>query len=107
MATFNQIADIIGKYKKGDSDGVKRKGKHFAYKQTFFYKHGQTAESVAENIKNKLAAAGIRIKIIDKDEHWAAWPADSFWEITFAVENDKGVSETSLGDKMLYGSLVK
>jgi IS30 family transposase len=81
--TNKQIVEVLGQYKKGISDGVKRKGNAYAYRKGFFYAHGQTAEAVANEVKESLAKAGIQATILSKQEHWNPWPRDSYWEVIF------------------------
>jgi hypothetical protein len=47
-------------------------------KRTFFYRHGQTSQSVAQSIVGLLQQNGLKVET-EAEEHWNSWPKDSYW----------------------------
>lgn len=43
----------------------------------YFYRHGQTADKKAEEVKKALPI----VEILSVDDHWAVWPKDSYFEV--------------------------
>lgn len=58
-------------------------------KRGFFYRHGMSAELLAEKIKKALPEA----IIIEAYEHWAAWPKDSYWVVKFKMPETEPVAK--------------
>jgi hypothetical protein len=50
-------------------------------KRGFFYTNGCTADQLARAVRKMYPSA----VIVDEEEHFNAWPKDSFWRVTFRM----------------------
>jgi hypothetical protein len=51
----------------------------------YFYRHGQSPQSVADQLKKALNSQGIEIKIIDMYDDFKPWPKDSNFVVAFKI----------------------
>jgi hypothetical protein len=51
----------------------------------YFYRHGQSPQSVADQLKNALNGQGIEIDIIDTYDDYKPWPKDSNFVVVFKL----------------------
>lgn len=51
----------------------------------YFYRHGQTSDSVAEALKTALISQGIEIQIVDSYDDFKPWPKDSNFVVVFKL----------------------
>ena len=51
----------------------------------YFYRHGQSPQSVAEQLKKALSSQGIEITIVDTYDDFKPWPKDSNFVVTFKL----------------------
>lgn len=51
----------------------------------YFYRHGQSPQGVANQLKTALSGEGIEITIIDAYDDWKAWPKDSNFVVVFKL----------------------
>ena len=68
-----------------DSISFKKDGT-IAGKRGYFYRHGQTPEKTAIELKSSLAAAGIEIEVIDSYDDFKPWPKDSNFIVIFKIK---------------------
>jgi len=54
---------------------------HFTARRSFFYTCGETAEKLAESIRQAIPSA----IILSAEKNWHAWPAESYWMIRFTA----------------------
>jgi hypothetical protein len=54
-------------------------------KRGYFYRHGQTPEKVAEQLKTALLSQGIEIEIVDAYDDFKPWPKDSNFVVVFRI----------------------
>lgn len=47
----------------------------------YFYRNGGTAQGFANRVEKLLAAAGLEARV-QGDDHWAAWPRESYFLAT-------------------------
>jgi hypothetical protein len=52
----------------------------------YFYRHGQSPQSVAEQLKKALSGQGIEITIVDSYDDWKPWPKDSNFVVVFKID---------------------
>ena len=64
-----------------DSVGFSKKDSAFVVKRTYFYRHGMTAEKLADHVKTLLPAASV----VSARDYWKAWPATSYFEVRFTL----------------------
>lgn len=55
-------------------------------KRGYFYRHGQTPESTANDLKNSLIKHGIEIDVIDSYDDFKPWPKDSNFVVIFKIK---------------------
>lgn len=67
LPTANKLQELIS------IDQVTRKGDLYTFRAGYYYRHGQTEDSVATRISKALTAHGYRHEIVDKGDHWAAF----------------------------------
>jgi hypothetical protein len=65
---------------------VAKKDGTFEARRTYYYRHGCTAEKFAEDVVKVLSAAGFDVEVLAAEDHWNAWPRDSFWLVRFRVQ---------------------
>ena len=58
-----------------------KKDGSYEVRRGYFYRHGITAEKLAEGIKHRIPEAAIQ----EVQDHWAPWPRDSYFRVTFVV----------------------
>ena len=51
----------------------------------YFYRHGQSPKSVADQLKKALSGEGIEIQIIDSYDDFKPWPKDSNFVVVFKL----------------------
>lgn len=51
----------------------------------YFYRHGQTSQSVADQLKKALNSQGIEIEIINTYDDFKPWPKDSNFVVVFKL----------------------
>ena len=51
----------------------------------YFYRHGQSPQSVAEGLKKSLSSQGIEIQIVDSYDDFKPWPKDSNFVVVFKL----------------------
>ena len=51
----------------------------------YFYRHGQSPQSVADQLKKALSGQGIEIDIIDTYDDYKPWPKDSNFAVVFKL----------------------
>ena len=56
-------------------------------KKGYFYRHGDSPEKTANNLKTKLSHLGIEIEIKDAYDDFKPWPKDSNFVIEFKIIN--------------------
>ena len=54
-------------------------------KRGYFYRHGQSPEKVAEQLKTALLSQGIEIEIVDAYDDFKPWPKDSNFVVVFRI----------------------
>jgi hypothetical protein len=54
-------------------------------KRGYFYRHGQSPEKVAEQLKAALAKEGIEIRIVNTFDDFKPWPKDSNFVVVFKL----------------------
>jgi hypothetical protein len=52
----------------------------------YFYRHGQSPQSVAEALKKALSTQGIEIQIVDSYDDFKPWPKDSNFVVVFKLK---------------------
>lgn len=55
------------------------------FKRSYFYRHGQSAESFAEQVRQQVALAGFVPCHVQAEDKWAAWPRVSYFVVTMRV----------------------
>jgi len=55
-------------------------------KAGYYYRHGQSPETIATEIKTKLRSVGLTTEIISGEDQWRAWPKDSYFIVKFKVK---------------------
>lgn len=65
------------------------KSGEYVAKESFFYKHGNTAEKFAAYIQSIFPAATIHSAI----EGWKAWPKTSYFVVRFSIEVEAVVAQ--------------
>jgi len=51
----------------------------------YFYRHGQSPQSVAEQLKKALSSQGIEIQIVNSYDDFKPWPKDSNFVVVFKL----------------------
>jgi hypothetical protein len=59
---------------------VKHSDRTFTFKQSYFYQMGNSADKIAEKIKEALPA-----EIIEAKDEWKPWPKTSYFTVIFKV----------------------
>jgi hypothetical protein len=54
-------------------------------KRGYFYRHGQSPEKVAEQLKSALLSQGVEIEIVDAYDDFKPWPKDSNFVVVFRI----------------------
>jgi hypothetical protein len=54
-------------------------------KRGYFYRHGQSPQSVADKLKGALSSQGIEIQIVDSYDDFKPWPKDSNFVVVFKI----------------------
>ena len=54
-------------------------------KKGYFYRHGDTANKVADNLKSKLDSHGLSITIVNAYDDFKPWPKDSNFVVEFKI----------------------
>jgi hypothetical protein len=54
-------------------------------KRGYFYRHGQTPDSVAKQLESALKGEGINIQVIDAYDDFKPWPKDSNFVVIFKL----------------------
>jgi hypothetical protein len=54
-------------------------------KRGYFYKHGNTPDKIADNLKTKLEAHGLTINIVNTYDDFKPWPKDSNFVVEFKI----------------------
>lgn len=75
--TRTQIKNHILEAVTGVSKVVARNDDTFSVQRTYFYRHGNTAEGWGERVMSQLGAS---FELVRTQDHWNAWPKDSFFE---------------------------
>lgn len=69
----------------GDAVRFNTKTGEYTVKRGFFYRHGFDAGQMAAAISRAVPGA----TITHKQEHYNAWPRDSYWVVRFTVPEAK------------------
>ena len=79
------------KFVEENVDGVDKIIRHkdgtFSLHRGFFYRHGMTSEKWAEKVSDRLKEANVDFEVVKHNEHWAAWPKDSWFIVTVKVNS--------------------
>lgn len=78
--TSNQANQILGKNGLYPDKFSKSKG-IFTFKNSYFYRHGRTAQAIANKIKEIFPKA----KIISAIDDYKRWPAISYFVVKFTI----------------------
>jgi len=62
-----------------------KKGGTIVGKGGYFYRHGQSPQSVADKLKGALSSQGIEIQIVDSYDDFKPWPKDSNFVVVFKI----------------------
>lgn len=86
MKTITKAAKLIRK----NSDTtiiVSHKYNHIKIRSGYFYRHGRTADSVADQICSRLNLdyPEFIFNVDAARDNWAPWPKDSYFETTLTV----------------------
>ncbi len=85
MSNTKERNEVISKlYDAGiypDSIRYSTKENLFVVKRVYFYHHGMSAQSYAENIGKALDG----VQIISAKDFWKPWPKKSYFEVKFRV----------------------
>jgi len=74
--------------------GYSNKKGGFVFRKSYFYRHGQTEDKFAENVKVKTESLGLTPTVIDSTDRWAPWPKDSYFEAVLTFEQLKKPKES-------------
>jgi len=72
--------DLLDKLIGLDKIGWSGKYQVFIFKRFYFYGHGMNSATFAELIKNQLDELGYTFEVTENEDHWNAWPKESWFE---------------------------
>lgn len=49
------------------------------------YRYGRTADALARDVAQRVQALRYRTAIVKAEDHWAPWPADSFFHVVVSM----------------------
>ena len=58
---------------------IAHKDGSFTVKESYYYRHGQSPEKIADKIKKAIPG----VEIIDTEDEWRAWPKTSYFVVKF------------------------
>ena len=61
---------------------IAHKDGSFTVKESYYYRHGQSPEKIADKIKKAIHG----IEIIDTEDEWRAWPKTSYFVVKFRIK---------------------
>ena len=62
---------------------IAHKDGSFTVKESYYYRHGQSPEKIADKIKKAIPG----IEIIDTEDEWRAWPKTSYFVVKFRIKS--------------------
>lgn len=60
-------------------DNLRLRNGVFTFKRAYFYRHGNSAEKVAERLKKAIPD----IEIVETEDQWNSWPKTSYFVVRF------------------------
>lgn len=78
---------VIAALRGYDKPSYSTKTGEYIVKRGFFYCHGRSADTLATSVQNDLARQlpGRTVTLTRVQEHYNAWPRDSWWEVRFII----------------------
>ena len=71
---------------KGNFENVIfQKNGNIKVKDYYFYSHGRDENKLANSIQTLMRNENVEIEVIEKSNHFNAWPKDSWLEVIFKI----------------------